>query len=56
MIVEGLESPALVETAAILGATAGQGYALARPMPAAEVPGWMQGFELRRVREKPCCA
>ncbi|SCC94698.1 conserved hypothetical protein [Thiomonas sp. X19] len=53
VIVEGLESPALVETAAILGATAGQGYALARPMPAAEVPGWMQGFELRLDPQHP---
>ena len=53
VIVEGLESPALVETAAILGATAGQGYALAHPMPAAEVPGWMQGFELRLDPQHP---
>ena len=46
VVVEGLESPALVETAAILGADAGQGYAVARPMPAAEVQAWMRGFSL----------
>uniref|UniRef100_E6PJG4 EAL domain-containing protein n=1 Tax=mine drainage metagenome TaxID=410659 RepID=E6PJG4_9ZZZZ len=46
VVVEGLESPALVETAAILGADAGQGYALARPMPAADVRVWMHGFSL----------
>ena len=47
VVVEGLESAALVEAAAVLGANAGQGYALARPMPAAEVPGWMRSFTLQ---------
>lgn len=44
VVVEGLETPALVEVAAALGADAGQGYALAKPMPAAEVLGWLQQF------------
>ena len=53
VVVEGLESPALVETAAILGANAGQGYALARPMPAAEVGAWMRGFSLHLDSRQP---
>ncbi len=42
--VEGLEDPALVEAAAVLGAEQGQGYAIARPMPAEEVLPWRERF------------
>ncbi|WP_055450415.1 EAL domain-containing protein [Thiomonas bhubaneswarensis] len=45
VVVEGLETPALVEVAAVLGADTGQGYALAKPMPAAAVSGWLRGFQ-----------
>ncbi|WP_297909427.1 EAL domain-containing protein [Thiomonas sp.] len=38
--VEGLENQGLVEAATLLGADYGQGYAIARPMPAAEVVPW----------------
>lgn len=38
--VEGLENEGLIEAAAILGADFGQGYGLARPMPAAELISW----------------
>ncbi len=41
VILEGLETPALVEAAAFLGADKGQGYAIARPMPAADLPAWI---------------
>ncbi len=44
VVVEGLETPALVEVAAVLGADAGQGYALAKPMPPAEVLLWLRQF------------
>lgn len=46
VVVEGLEDKAMVEAAAILGAPFGQGYALARPMPATAVPEWFRGFTL----------
>ncbi len=46
VVVEGLEDKAMVEAAAILGAPFGQGYALARPMPATAVPEWLRGFTL----------
>jgi EAL domain-containing protein (putative c-di-GMP-specific phosphodiesterase class I) len=42
--VEGLESQGLLEAAAILGADHGQGYGIARPMPAAEFPAWHERF------------
>jgi len=41
--VEGLESEALIEAAAALGADYGQGYAIAKPMPAEEVAAWAAG-------------
>jgi EAL domain-containing protein (putative c-di-GMP-specific phosphodiesterase class I) len=44
VVVEGLESPDLVEAATVLGADAGQGYALARPMGADMVANWVQAF------------
>lgn len=44
VVVEGLESAELFEAAAILGADFGQGYALARPMPADALAGWLAGY------------
>ena len=41
-VVEGLETDDHVEAAQLLGAQFGQGYALARPMPAADFPAWMR--------------
>ena len=38
--IEGLESKGLVEAAAIFGADFGQGYAIAKPMPAGALPEW----------------
>ena len=42
--VEGLENPGLIEAAAILGADHGQGYAIARPMPAQQLAQWQSGY------------
>ncbi len=42
--VEGLENSGLIEAAAILGADHGQGFGIARPMPAAELPAWHEQF------------
>ncbi|WP_447733616.1 diguanylate cyclase domain-containing protein [Rhodanobacter soli] len=44
VVVEGLESPDLIEAATILGADFGQGYALARPMPADALPAWLAWY------------
>ena len=40
VVVEGLEDPGMIEVASILGARFGQGYSLARPMPAERILGW----------------
>lgn len=45
VVVEGLESPGLIEAASILEADFGQGYALARPMPSQALPAWLAGFQ-----------
>jgi EAL domain-containing protein (putative c-di-GMP-specific phosphodiesterase class I) len=42
VVVEGIEDAAMMETAAVLGATHGQGYHIAKPMPIAEIPAWIE--------------
>lgn len=46
VVVEGLETPGLVEAAMILGADLGQGYAVAHPMPLADVADWCDDFDI----------
>ncbi|MGN6331420.1 MAG: EAL domain-containing protein [Motilibacteraceae bacterium] len=46
VVVEGLESAGLIEAAAYLGADAGQGYGISRPMPEDAVLLWAQRFRL----------
>ncbi|MBX5467619.1 MAG: EAL domain-containing protein [Firmicutes bacterium] len=43
VVMEGLETPDLVEMAVELGADFGQGYAIARPMAPAALAAWNQG-------------
>ena len=42
VVVEGLEDEGMIEAARLLGARYGQGYGLARPMPADMLVGWWQ--------------
>jgi len=44
VVVEGLEEAGLTEAAAVLEAPLGQGYFLARPMPASAIPDWVATF------------
>ncbi len=44
VVVEGLEGPALLEAAAIMGADYGQGYGIARPMPESEIAAFFADF------------
>ncbi len=46
LIVEGLETSALIEVVQQLGGPLGQGCGIARPMPADELPGWAEAFKL----------
>lgn len=45
VVVEGLECPGLIEAACIMGADGGQGFGIARPMPAERVASWVAGFQ-----------
>lgn len=53
VVLEGLETPGLIEAAAQLGVDAGQGYAIARPMPRAAVVDWARNFRLAVDPEHP---
>ncbi|MGH3444821.1 MAG: EAL domain-containing protein, partial [Nocardioidaceae bacterium] len=46
VVAEGLEDDGLIEASVQLGVDEGQGFALARPMPAADVPGFVSDFVL----------
>ncbi|MDE1942826.1 MAG: EAL domain-containing protein [Betaproteobacteria bacterium] len=56
VIVEGLESPDLVEVASLLGADEGQGYALARPMEPDSLMEWLDRFSWNVLRDHPATA
>lgn len=51
--VEGLENVGMIEAAAILGADRGQGYGIARPMPASEVARWNRNYRYPIQHHKP---
>jgi len=56
VVVEGLETPGLIEAAMWLGADMGQGYALARPMPPEDLPRWLAGFRWEWNAARPITA
>jgi len=56
VVVEGLETPGLIEAAQILGADLGQGYAFARPMPASALRDWLAGFDSKWDVTQPVTA
>jgi diguanylate cyclase (GGDEF)-like protein/PAS domain S-box-containing protein len=45
IVVEGVEDRRALEAVRSFGADAAQGYAIARPMPLAEVAGWLESYE-----------
>ncbi len=47
LVVEGLEDQGVIEAALECGARYGQGYGIARPMPASMFPEWLRDFRLR---------
>ncbi|MEO9078467.1 MAG: EAL domain-containing protein [Rhodanobacter sp.] len=53
VVVEGLESLDLIEAATILGADMGQGYALARPMPAEVMLAWLGDYRYDKYAARP---
>jgi diguanylate cyclase (GGDEF)-like protein len=51
VVAEGIETPDIWSALLRLGCDLGQGYLISRPMPASQVPGWLQ-----RQREQLDCA
>ena len=47
VVLEGLETEAHLEMAVLLGIPFGQGYWIAMPMPAEDIPGWKGGFAFK---------
>ena len=47
LVVEGVEDQGVIEAALECGARYGQGYGIARPMPASMFPEWLRDFRLR---------
>lgn len=52
VVAEGIESQDHWNQLAALGCDVGQGYFLARPMPAHELPGWVEGFVAPETRTR----
>ena len=51
LIIEGVETAEIIPTLQSLGAHIMQGYAIAHPMPASEIPAWVE--KLKSAPEKP---
>ena len=45
IVVEGVEDRRALDAVRTFGADAAQGYAIARPMPLGEIPGWLESYE-----------
>ena len=52
LVVEGIETPEILDALSVLGVEYGQGYTIAKPMPAEEALAWLsQNREIRRPRD-----
>ena len=48
MVAEGIETPATLQRMLALGVTHGQGFLFARPMTAAQLPAFLEGWRFPR--------
>jgi EAL domain-containing protein (putative c-di-GMP-specific phosphodiesterase class I) len=44
LVVEGVETPEIMQALGVMGVIAAQGYAIARPMPRAALHAWLAGY------------
>lgn len=51
VLAEGVDSADLLAALAILGVDGAQGYVIARPMPAVQLPGWIADAQTHDARE-----
>jgi diguanylate cyclase (GGDEF)-like protein/PAS domain S-box-containing protein len=53
LIAEGIETPEVALLLMTLGCPVGQGFGIARPMPAAAVPHWLRQFDAESAQTPP---
>ena len=53
LVVEGVETPAILDALGVMGVGAAQGYAIARPMPEEALIAWLADHEPRRAGRQP---
>jgi predicted signal transduction protein with EAL and GGDEF domain len=56
VIIEGVETSEMLQQVRDLGASLIQGYWFAKPMPAAQVPGWLREFECNSAKTEAAAA
>ena len=54
LVVEGAETPEVVDALRMVGVAHAQGYALGRPMPASAVPRWLATSDIHPATKGPC--
>jgi len=52
VVAEGVENEATMRRIAALGCEQAQGYYLSKPIPAADVPAWLQSFKPRSYKDR----
>ncbi len=53
LVVEGVETPDILDALAVMGIGAAQGYAIARPMPERALIAWLADHQPRRAGRQP---
>ncbi len=53
LIVEGVETPEIMQALSVIGVEDAQGYAIARPMPACALAEWLAGWVPKPVEREP---
>ena len=53
LIVEGVETPAILDALRVLGVELAQGYAIGRPMPVTAIAGWLAAYEPEPATSRP---
>jgi EAL domain-containing protein (putative c-di-GMP-specific phosphodiesterase class I) len=56
VIAEGVETPAHAQALLALGCRLGQGFGIARPMPAEHIPGWFSWQTHAPFADAAACA
>ncbi len=53
LVVEGVETTAILDALGVMGIGAAQGYAIARPMPGKALIAWLAGHQPHRAERRP---